>query len=60
MYNLITLLYTWCIVNQLYFNKKKERRKKTLLTDTHLSLRHHLEPSLLEDPWKSMESADLG
>lgn len=25
-----------------------------------LSLRHHLELSLLEDPWKSMESADLG
>ncbi|XP_057573116.1 GTPase Era, mitochondrial isoform X2 [Hippopotamus amphibius kiboko] len=24
-----------------------------------LSLRHHLELSLLEDPWKSMESADL-
>lgn len=30
------------------------------LTYVCLSLRHHLELSLLEDPWKSMESADLG
>lgn len=30
------------------------------LNSVCLSLRHHLELSLLEDPWKCMESADLG
>ena len=33
---------------------------RPFLTYVSLSLRHHLELSLLEDPWKSMESADLG
>lgn len=33
---------------------------RPFLTYICLSLRHNLEVSLLEDPWKSMESADLG
>lgn len=33
---------------------------RPLLTYIRLSLRHSLELSLLEDPWKSVESADLG
>ena len=27
MYNWISLLYTWNIVNQLYFNERKKRKK---------------------------------
>ncbi|XP_020923149.1 GTPase Era, mitochondrial isoform X2 [Sus scrofa] len=42
-----------------------EKEAQVILLDTpglispDKQKRHHLEPSLLEDPWKSMESADL-